>query len=887
MGLYRDIKFNKGTLNDRFGAVGTSTNGKFIQTEKGLGIDTGSSKYVTYNSQLLPENAFSFVVWFKGKPQDNNCRFVGVATTSGAGILLNGGRGLFYLGPSNYRYFSVQIKDDTPYCIIFTIPGSGQTDMSNSKMYINGVEDPIPGVAVTTGLQATRSGFIYAGSTDDTQTIISRIKVYDHVLSQAEVNAEQVEFLSAQPINKPKRGFIQNKPTDLSSQVNNTLEANVLSGTWATNFPYSTFVASGTDITSAICTGVNSRTYSDDLGSFALGDIYDVIFDLTLNSGAAPVVSFKNGNDGGASVSVSTQSVSGHNVIRLTVTLTSTDPRLVLANTSAANWSATNFSVRKVTGLLAAYNMVKNGNTLVDISGSGYNMPTIFNAVSDKNGIRFNGTSAYILSNTSTDSLPRTTFSVSARFKINAIGITNPIVTFGDIVGNQRIWSIYVNSSNYIVAQCGYIGEATLTSTIAVVVGGEYDVVIVSTGNGASDTFTMYINGVSNISGSATRLISGNTGKYVSIGASQNSGTIVAYGNNTIQDIRMYNRVLSTTEITQYHNQFVLPALVDDLSDAGADGITKTDAPMREWERVSGTWKIGENIISNTQLTAGAPNFSTNVGWNLSGATISGGIYTGTTSGLNYCTSNLTLTAGKRYKIEVNILTTTNNAKVYVGGKNTSVLPVGRSIVYVVMDTVSNQLVGFNDLVGTSDYLSITEAPQLETMTNGTKYLECVTAGMVAIPSSTAYGTWEFDVYKSTNATVCNICFIGQDKANYPTQYGGYRYIFEGLEDIYLDKINGVTASTLLKSAVSYITYGTWYRGKVTRSTAGVFTVLIKGGAFTPTAGYDGWTLVSVSGGTGTNPVTDNTYTTSNYFTVDLDAGDRIANIIIKDGIKI
>jgi hypothetical protein len=39
--------------------------------------------------------------------------------------------------------------------------------------------------------------------------------------------------------------------------------------------------------------------------------------------------------------------------------------------------------------------------------------------------------------------------------------------------------------------------------------------------------------------------------------------------------------------------------------------------------------------------------------------------------------------------------------------------------------------------------------------------------------------------------------------------------------------------------------------------------------------------LVSVSGGSGTNPVTDNTFTTSNFLVLDLDVGDRIGKIII------
>ena len=57
--------------------------------------------------------------------------------------------------------------------------------------------------------------------------------------------------------------------------------------------------------------------------------------------------------------------------------------------------------------------------------------------------------------------------------------------------------------------------------------------------------------------------------------------------------------------------------------------------------------------------------------------------------------------------------------------------------------------------------------------------------------------------------------------------------------------------------------------------------MFIKGGSF-----GDDYQLVDVSGGSGSNPVTDNTFTTSNFFVADLDTGDSIANIEIFDGVE-
>ena len=60
-----------------------------------------------------------------------------------------------------------------------------------------------------------------------------------------------------------------------------------------------------------------------------------------------------------------------------------------------------------------------------------------------------------------------------------------------------------------------------------------------------------------------------------------------------------------------------------------------------------------------------------------------------------------------------------------------------------------------------------------------------------------------------------------------------------------------------------------------------MFTFYIKGGNF----GGD-YVLVDTTGGSGTNSITDNTYTTSKYMVLDLDTGDEIKNIKVTNGIK-
>lgn len=229
-----------------------------------------------------------------------------------------------------------------------------------------------------------------------------------------------------------------------------------------------------------------------------------------------------------------------------------------------------------------------------------------------------------------------------------------------------------------------------------------------------------------------------------------------------------------------------------------------------------------------------------------------------------------------------NRILSTNEIKAY---HNSFVRP------YIVEDFSSNpvgQAVPKGWIKGTGVYsvqensTRVTSGPLV--FDRGTKYLSCTTAGTIAFPSKQAYGTWEWDWFKGGDANGLFIQFIAPKYLfNYSTSIGGYDFRITTSEAVGLIK---TAVSTLAATANSYISNSTWYRFRITRTTAGVFTVLIKGGTFTPTVGYDGWTLVSTSGGSGTNPVTDNTYTSSQYFVLDLDAGDRIANIKMFNDIK-
>jgi hypothetical protein len=169
--------------------------------------------------------------------------------------------------------------------------------------------------------------------------------------------------------------------------------------------------------------------------------------------------------------------------------------------------------------------------------------------------------------------------------------------------------------------------------------------------------------------------------------------------------------------------------------------------------------------------------------------------------------------------------------------------------------------------------------PVLTHLKQGTRYLECTTAGVIGLKSNIAYGTWEFDWLKGSDANTLYFSFINtlNNYVTYPASYG--YLIGMGLTE----SINFYRQTPSLTGGFytvnSYVNINTWYSIKINRTIIGVFTIWIKGGIF------KNWTLISTAGGSGTNPITDNTYTTSQYIVLDIDIGDCIANLKIYDGI--
>ena len=157
-----------------------------------------------------------------------------------------------------------------------------------------------------------------------------------------------------------------------------------------------------------------------------------------------------------------------------------------------------------------------------------------------------------------------------------------------------------------------------------------------------------------------------------------------------------------------------------------------------------------------------------------------------------------------------------------------------------------------------------------------TKAIECVTGGLLYVPSTQAYGKWSFDLYKAAGSDLF-VTFVATANAAWnDAAQNGYQLQIDNLEKVAIQEIVAGTATNKFVTVVDYIAPATWYRFEIERTAAGIFTTRIRGGAF------GGWTLVDPTGGSGTNPVTDTTTTTCKYIVLDLDAGDKFANLTLK-----
>ena len=495
------------------------------------------------------------------------------------------------------------------------------------------------------------------------------------------------------------------------------------------------------------------------------------------------------------------------------------------------------------------------GGVVVDIS-SGTNNGTINGAMDTKGmfgrALDFDGASSDVDLNAQITDFSNP-FTISTWIKPDTIAAGARQIFYGgaDV-------QFYQNNNDLIYRTAG---DGTQLDNIFLVGVWSY---IVVTYDGTD--IKLYNNGVL---GATETKTAGNTPADRHIGSVDGSSEFFS---GIIDETRIYNRVLSLQEIKDLYNEGANQvSFTEDYSDEGADGVVKL---VRGHIKGTGSYEVNELILEQGDI---ADSWDFN---NWSDVNID------TKDATSFATSaagglvKTLVTAGKRYRGEITFTTTAGLFGIKSSGSVATYLADSASGTYTFDFTALNTQLYFRTTEAST--VSVTnftlyEIPPLQGFYQGTKFLENNSAGTEALQSKRAYGTWEFDIYKGADDNSITGYFI-YDGLNIAAG-NGYVIRIRDNEGIALYKDTS-GFDILFLTAVSYIANNTWYRFKITRTTAGVFTVYIRGGAF----GDDSWTTVVTD--SGTNPVTDNTYTTSAYTVLDLDAGDKITNLKYSKGIR-
>lgn len=165
-----------------------------------------------------------------------------------------------------------------------------------------------------------------------------------------------------------------------------------------------------------------------------------------------------------------------------------------------------------------------------------------------------------------------------------------------------------------------------------------------------------------------------------------------------------------------------------------------------------------------------------------------------------------------------------------------------------------------------------------------TKKLVTSTAGNSYIASTQAYGVWEQELYKMAGSAL--YCTFITDTIWATWAWNSYNILIDGNQQVRFRK----WSTNLFTTANWYIDNWTCYIFRILRNSVidefitwaiGTFLVQIKWWAFTD------WTNIDTTWWTWTNPVTDNTYTTSAYIVYDntFVAGGQFKNLKTWDSV--
>jgi hypothetical protein len=160
------------------------------------------------------------------------------------------------------------------------------------------------------------------------------------------------------------------------------------------------------------------------------------------------------------------------------------------------------------------------------------------------------------------------------------------------------------------------------------------------------------------------------------------------------------------------------------------------------------------------------------------------------------------------------------------------------------------------------------------------KVLTCDTADVTYIDAVTvfnrttaqcAYGTWTTYFYYPATNSFFFVFIADAAQGIYHATQDGYAIYVSGGGELRFAKITAGVASSFWTTGNSYVSDDYWHKLVVTRTSDNEFTAWLDG------------TLVNTSGGIGTNPHTDATYTTGTYQVIQQEAGGKTGLSTLED----
>lgn len=220
-----EAKYYQGNINSNVGSwTGAVIGGQLVETDKGKAFRTGESKYISYGSSILPAGAFTVVVWAKLSSShvvgtDRFSMFAGNTTGSlNQRFLTSVGGGIITLecGGNNYRTWAYT-PNKLWHCYIVYLPGSGQTDITNSTLYVDNVMITVNATVSTVG-QDARTNSYYVGSCNNATSggDIAYLAVHDTALTPGQYAEEYAKFVRATQTSSQTFGFTYPKPIEIN-----------------------------------------------------------------------------------------------------------------------------------------------------------------------------------------------------------------------------------------------------------------------------------------------------------------------------------------------------------------------------------------------------------------------------------------------------------------------------------------------------------------------------------------------------------------------------------------------------------------------------------------------------------------------------------------------